>query len=156
MSAFFAGLFDAEGNVSLYNKSFRWACKNEKLIKIYLNFLKKLDMRPHYDGGCLVSYNKDIFYDKIYPYMKHNDKINLTKIMLTGKGILPKRHLRVLSQVYLVPQSTQQELSKALKENKMYSELRLLTQFGYINCKGYPMKFKITNKGLKTLEVRQL
>ena len=51
---------------------------------------------------------------------------------------------------------TQSEIAKALKENKIYSELQLLTKFGYINCKGYPMKFKITNKGLKTLEVLPL
>ena len=33
-SPFFAGLFDAEGNVSLYNRSLRFACKNELLVKI--------------------------------------------------------------------------------------------------------------------------
>ena len=60
--AFFAGLFDAEGNVSLYNKSFRWACKNKDLVKIYTQYLKKLGLYNKYDGCCLISYDKNLFY----------------------------------------------------------------------------------------------
>ena len=72
---FFAGLFDAEGNVSLYNKSLRWACKNEELIKIYSKYLKEIGLYDKYDGCCLISYNKETFYKKIFRYLKHSNKI---------------------------------------------------------------------------------
>ena len=67
---FFAGLFDAEGNVSLYNKSFRWACKNKELINLYSKQLKELNLYDSYDGNCLISHNKKEFYNIIFPYLK--------------------------------------------------------------------------------------
>lgn len=149
--AFFAGLFDAEGNVSLYNKSFRWACHDKEMIKIYSKFLKRLNLYDGYDGNCMISYNKREFYDKILPYMKHSDKINLTKLMITGKGNLPRKYISVLDKISNSSNLTAKEVAKALKETKVYSELRLLKDFGFITSTNYPNKYKITNKGNKTL-----
>ena len=42
-------------------------------------------------------------------------------------------------------------ISKALKKNKLYSELRILKDFQYIQSESYPNKFKLTNKGKKLI-----
>ena len=149
--AFFAGLFDAEGNVSLHNQSFRWACKNEKLINIYRKFLKKLDLYHNYDGHCIISYNKNIFYKMILPYMKHTDKINLVQLMCAGKGDLLHEHYKILDYLRDTPEKTTKEIAKALKKNKVYSELRILKDFGFVSYEGYPHVFRATPKGLKSI-----
>lgn len=150
---FFAGLFDAEGNVSLYNKSFRWACKNENLVKIYSKFLKELNLFDRYDGNCLVSYNMGDFYKKILPYMIHSEKINQIKLLCKGTGELNKEHLEILDFLRCYPNKTSKDIAKALKKKKVYSELRLLSQFGFICQNKYPYQYKINNKGLKSLGV---
>jgi hypothetical protein len=147
---FFAGLFDAEGNVSLYNKSFRWACKNERLIETYSHFLKKMNLFDRYDGNCLVSYNKSLFYTRILPYMKQKDKINLTKFMVKGFP-MPPEYKDIIKFIRKNPKMTSKDIAKALKKNKLYSELKLLNDFGFISVEGYPSKFEITSKGLKEL-----
>lgn len=147
---FFAGLFDAEGNVSIYNKSFRWACKNERLIDIYSRYLKKLKLFDRYDGGCLVSYNKEKFRKFILPYLKHKEKISLATFMLNGFPI-PKNYILILEYLKDNPRSLAKDIAKALKINKVYSELGILGNFGFIEYQDYPYKFKITNKGLKSL-----
>ena len=143
---FFAGLFDAEGNVSLYNKSFRWACKNEKRVKIYSKFLKKLGLYSSYDGGCLVTYNLKIFFEKIFPYLKHSKKIRLVSFLCGGKGEIPAELKRVLDHIYKFPLSTQKDIAKALKKRKVYSELGWLRKFGFILAESYPLRFKINNE----------
>jgi hypothetical protein len=147
---FLAGLFDAEGNVSLYNKSFRWACKNQELIQIYTRFLKELKLYSKYDGCCLISYNLKFFYKKILPFMKHSPKINKTRFLFNGE-CLPIEYFEILKYIKNNPNKTNKEISKALKKNKVYSELYMLTNFNFISFEGYPFKFKITNKGLKSL-----
>jgi len=143
---FFAGLFDAEGNVSLYNKSFRWACKNEKLINIYSKYLEKIRLYDKYDGGCLVSYNKKGFYKRIFPYLKHSEKIRLASFLCIGKGGLPKDHKIILDYIKKNPYKTAKEISKALKKNKIYSELSLLKEFNFIFHEGYPYKYKLNSE----------
>lgn len=144
---FFAGLFDAEGNVSLYNKSFRWACKNLDLMKIYSKYLTKLNLYDRYDGNCLVSYNRKDFYNRIFPYLKHNDKINLTKFLCKGTGEMPQNFKDILNFIKNNPLMCAKDISKALKKNKLYFELRILKDFQYIQSESYPNKFKLTNKG---------
>lgn len=150
-SPFFAGLFDAEGNVSLYNKSFRWACKSENLVDIYSKHLKQVNLYSNYDGGCLVSYNLEKFYDKILPYLKHDKKINLTLFLCKGEGKIPKVYLFILNYLKKCPEKTAKEISKALKKNKVYSELNILENFAFISRQSYPYKYKLTNKGLTIL-----
>jgi len=149
--AFFAGLFDAEGNVSLYNKSFRWACMNKGLVNIYSKFLKEIGLFNKYDGHCIISYDIKKFYNKIFPCLKHLDKINKTKFLFNGGGSLPKEFKDVLNCINVNPKKTAKELSKTLKKTKVYSELKLLNDFGFILNKGYPYRFEITSKGLKSL-----
>lgn len=149
--AFFAGLFDAEGNVSLYNKSFRWACKNSTFVGIYSEFLKQLNLYDRYDGSCLITYNIEGFNSKILPHLKHNKKINHTKFLYSGDGNLPDEHARVLNFIKKQPRKTARELAKALKKNKIYSELRLLSDFNFIERESYPYRFEITSKGIESL-----
>lgn len=150
-NAFFAGLFDAEGNVSLYNKSFRWACANKKLVEIYSKFLKGMSLYGRYDGSCLISYNKKEFYNKIYPYLKHPEKINSSLLLCTGSGKLLASHLKILDFIKRCPGKTAKEISKGLKRSKVYSELKLLGDFNFVYHEGYPYKFGVTKKGLKSL-----
>jgi hypothetical protein len=144
--AFLAGLFDAEGNVSLYNKSFRWACKDELLIKIYSSLLKELNLYAGYDGGCLITYNLSKFYEKIFPFMKHSDKIDKAIFLCTGTGKIPSTHSEILKYLRDNPSKRPKEIAKALKKTKVYSELRLLNNFGFVSHKGYPYKYKLTKK----------
>jgi hypothetical protein len=147
---FFAGLFDAEGNVSLYNKSFRFACKDKKRIQIYSKFLRKLELFERYDGNCLITYNKKNFYNKIFPYLKHQKKIDLTRFLVEGSP-LPQDYRGILRFIKTNPNLSSKDLAKALKKSKIYSELKLLNNFGFISAEGYPARWVITNKSLKEL-----
>lgn len=143
LKIFFSGLFDAEGNVSLYNKSFRWACKNEDLVKIYSKSLKILKLYDKYDGSCLISYNKEAFYNNILPCLNHPKKINHTLFLCKGEGEIPPDFKKILDYLEKNPLKTQKEIAKALKKSKVYSELRLLKDFNFILSKGYPLRFKL-------------
>lgn len=148
---FFAGLFDAEGNVSLYNKTFRFACKNQKLIDIYSKLLKEISLYGKYDGSCLISYNLDEFYNKIFPYMKHKEKKRAVSFLCRGKGKLSEDYSILLNYIKNNPHETANNIAKALKKSKVYSELGLLKKFGFISQNDYPHKYKINNKGIKSL-----
>jgi hypothetical protein len=147
---FFAGLFDAEGNVSLYNGSFRWACKNLPQVKIYSKILKELGFKNKYDGACIVSYDKKFFYNQIFPYIKHGNKINKTLLLCGEGGILLEEHRIVLNYINKFPESTAKQITKALKKKKVYSELRILKDLSLISGKGYPRRFGIIPEGLKS------
>lgn len=70
--------------------------------------------------------------------------------MVNGLPI-PKNYLQILKYIYFNPNSVAKSIAKALKKNKIYSELRLLNNFRFISTSDYPSKFKITPKGLKEL-----
>lgn len=142
---FFAGLFDAEGNVSLYNKSFRLACKNKEFVKIYQKFLKRMNLYDKYDGCCLITYNISVFMNYIFPYMKHSDKINKANFLFTGKEPIPKEYKQIIDFIKDNPEKTAKELSKALNKNKIYSELKLLSDFNFISHISYPYRYKVNN-----------
>ena len=149
--AFLAGLFDAEGNVSLYNKSLRWACKNQKLIKIYTKLMKDIGVFHRYDGGCLISYNLKILYSKMFPFLKHSEKVNLFNFLFKGEGTMPKEYLDILRLVTNFPNKSAIEISKALKKNKVYSELKMLRNFKYIRAREHPNKYEVTSQGRELL-----
>ena len=140
-NAFFAGLFDAEGNVSLCNKSFRWACCNKELIAIYKKILKEEGFKNKYDGSSIVCYDQDSFLKRIYPYLKHSDKINKTKLLCNIGGELLNEHKNILKYLRKYPNSSQKQIAKALKKNKVYSKLRILKDFNLIAEEGYPPKY---------------
>ena len=142
---FFAGLFDAEGNVSLYNKSFRLACKDQGFVKIYKNFLKRMNLFDKYDGCCLITYDINSFMNLIFPHMKHSDKINKANFLFTGKEPMPTEYTQIISFIRGHPEKTARELAKALNKNKIYSELKLLSDFGFISRIGYPNRYKVNN-----------
>jgi repressor of nif and glnA expression len=82
--------------------------------------------------------------------MKQRDKINLTKFMVNGFPI-PPGYKDIINLIRKTPKMTSKNIAKALKKNKLYSELKLLNDFGFISVEGYPSKFEITSKGLKEL-----
>lgn len=151
---FFAGLFDAEGNVSLEDSYFRWACKNEKLVKIYKKYLTEMSLFDRYDKCCLITKNKNIFFEKIYPYIKHPSKINRTKLVCLGEGFLEHRYKNILNYIRKNPGITQNDLAKCLKRAKVYAHLILLERLNYIERKNYPKMNFITLKGEKELNER--
>ncbi len=154
--SFFAGLFDAEGNVSLYNKSFRWACQNKELVAIYKKTLDREGLKNRYDGSSIVCYDKESFLRKIYPNLKHPEKINKTMLLCNIGGDLLEEHKEVLRYVENFPNSTQKQIAKALKANKVYSRLRILKDFDLVSKKGYPHRYVISKKGKNHQEKKKL
>lgn len=145
---FFAGLFDAEGNVSLEDKCFRWSSKNETNIRIFTKHLTEMELFDRFDGCNLVAYNKELFLEKILPFIKHPDKINAVNIVCFKQGVLPKRFLRILCLIKNNPGKTAKEIAKALKRVKVSSQLNVLEDNDYIYKKEYPNKMYITDKGV--------
>ena len=142
---FFAGLFDAEGNVFLEDSCFRWASKNSALIPIFREHLKRLDLFNRYDGCNLVAYNKKEFTNRILPYLIHPKKINNSNLVCLGKGRLEKRFIDILNTVKINPGITNKELAKVLKRKKSYAQIRFLEKLGYIYLKNYPKQIFIKN-----------
>ena len=153
--AFFAGLFDAEGNVSFYNRSFRWACKDKELVRIYSGYLKKLKLFDGYDGGNLLAYNREAF-ESIIPFMKHSLKRLHARFLVDGSGEIPNSLLELIVTVDNFPGISQKGLAKALKKSKVYSELKLLRNFGFVKISNYPYKYWITNKSRNYLRRKKL
>jgi len=141
LESFFAGLFDAEGNVSIYNRSFRIACKDAEKVKVYADYLNKMGFKTKYDGGCIVLYDLSLFYKKIYPFMKHPEKIRNTHFLCTGKGDMPLDFSQILIFVENNQNCTQKEIAKALKKTKVSQELKLLCDFEYLSHKDYPFRY---------------
>lgn len=141
LDSFFAGLFDAEGNVSLYNRSIRLACKDKEKVRIYTKFLEKEGFSIKYDGGCMVIYNLNLFFDKVYLYIIHSKRKKLLQFLCTGKGEMPITFQEVIDYIIKHPNCTQKEIAKALKKTKVFQELKLLCDFEYLCHKGYPFRY---------------
>lgn len=145
---FFAGLFDAEGNVSLEGGCFRWSCLNAEKVEIYKKHLSELELFKRYDGCNLVTYNKDGFMSKIFPYLKHPEKRNRAELISRNQGTLEPRLIALVKLVKDNEGITLKQSAKALKKGKLYALYKLLKNLGYINYKGYPIQMYTTNKGL--------
>jgi len=148
---FFAGLFDAEGNVFLEDRCLRWSCKTKKYLRVYQRHLKDLDLYHRYDGSNFVTYNLQTFLDAVYPFIKHKNKINDIRLLCNLNGKLKNRFLNILKEVYKKPCAKIKELAKGLKRAKLYSQIRFLEDTGYVYIKEYPKKVYLTEKGLKEL-----
>ena len=148
---FFAGLFDAEGNVSLEDKCFRWASKNERNIDIFKKHLKELCLFHRFDGSNLVTYNIEVFAKEILPFIKNPDKINDVNLICFKKGFLNKRFKETLKFIKNNSGKSAKVIAKALKRVKVFSQLRFLEDNNYIYKKDYPNKMYITNKGVASL-----
>lgn len=148
---FFAGLFDAEGNISLEDECFRWACKNKKEVEVYRKYLSNYKLFRRYDGSNLVTYNKKMFIELIFPYIKHKEKINRIKLIHLGEGHLDNRFINILNHINNNKYITNSELAKILNVKKIWSQTRFLEKFKYIKSKGYPKKLFITKRGLKEI-----
>jgi len=143
---FFAGLFDAEGNVFLEDSCFRWACKNETLIPIFKEYLNRLNLFNRYDGSNFVTYNKKDFSNNILPYLIHPKKINNSNLVCFRKGDLEKRFVDILKIIKENLGITNNELAKVLKRKKSYAQVRVLEKLGYIYSKNYPKQLFINTK----------
>lgn len=148
---FFAGLFDAEGNVFLEDRCLRWSSKNERNIKVFTKHLKSIGLFKRFDGSNLVTNNREAFFAKILPYLKHPNKINDTNLIMLKEGILNERFKRILKYVEGNPRKTANEIAKALKRVKVYSQLKFLEYLELIKAEDYPRKMFITNKGSEVL-----
>ena len=149
---FFAGLFDAEGNISLEDTCFRWSCKDEYLKQIFKIHLKRLDLFKRDDGVNLVTYNKNIFKDKILPYIIHPKKINNSNLIYYKKGKLERRFMDILEFILKNPGVTNKELAKALKKKKLYAQVKVLERLGYTHSKNYPKQIFINKQKLHKLQ----
>jgi len=149
---FFAGLFDAEGNVFWEDSCFRWSCKNKELTKIYIKQLKKLNLFNRFDGQNIVTNNLEEFKNNILPFIKHPDKLNKANLLCYNNGYLDSRFLNILKTVKERGGSTNKDLAKVLKRVKLYSQLKFLERFEYIKKEGYPHKNYITMRGLKEIQ----
>ena len=87
--AFYAGLFDAEGNVNNSKKgvSFRWSAMNQKFVETLMMWLKKDGFYPSYDGanikiGCRKETRAtefQLFAKLVMPHLVHPQKSMLRK-----------------------------------------------------------------------------
>jgi len=130
---------------------FRIACKNEKRIKVFKNLLIKLDLFRRYDGLNLITYNKKYFKSKIFPFLKHPDKVNRCNLLFNEEGYLENRFLNILNLIKYNNNLTYKMLSKNLKRIKVYSQVKFLENLDCVKIYGYPKMIKITNKGLNQL-----
>lgn len=144
----FAGLFDAEGNIFLEDRCFRWSCKNKTQVKIYQKYLSQMNLYKRYDGANLVSYNLKNFAGLIYPYIKHPTKINDFNLIYFNKGKLNERFMQILDLIYRKPGRANKELAKDLKRARVFSQLMFLEKTGYIKRTEYPKRAFITDKGM--------
>jgi len=147
---FFAGLFDAEGNVFLGDNCVRWACKHQGRVKIYKKYLGEMDLFHRYDGGNLVSYNIGSFSKYILPYIKHPKKMN-KMLLLQGQGVLEERFANILRLINNTPGLTQAEIAGLLNLKKVYSQIKFLNNYGYVEKKGYPEKVYLSKKGVEEI-----
>lgn len=148
---FFAGLFDAEGNVFLEDKCVRWSCKTKRLIKIYVKYLKELHLYDRYDGYNFVAYNLLNFLKLVYPFIKHKGKVNNINLLFNCNGELSNRFLIILTHIYNNPGEKVKDVAKALKRVKLYAQIRFLEDYNYVHSEGYPKTVYLTIKGLKEL-----
>ena len=148
---FFAGLFDAEGNIFLEDKCFRWSSKNERNIEIFKKHLKEMNLFHRFDGANLVTYNRELFAKDILPFIKHPARINDANLICFKRGILNKRFKEILEFIKNNPGESAKAIAKALKRAKISSQLLFLLDNNYIYRNEYPNKMYITNKGVASL-----
>ncbi len=148
---FFAGLFDAEGSVLLEDDCYRWSCLDMAKVEIYIKFLSRLDLFRRYDGCNIVGYNLKAFMEKIYPFLKHRQKLNRLSLLFYGTGELEERFKGLLEYIRDNPGKTTKEIAKALKRARRSQQIAFLRNLGYVSTEGYPMKMFISEKGLATI-----
>lgn len=148
---FLAGLFDADGNVLLEDRCFRWACKDARKVEIYKKYLKKYGLFRRYDGGNLVTNNVNIFSKLILPYLKHKEKINKTQLISTGEGHLDKRFKNMLFVINTNQNKSVSELGKIIGKKKLWAQIKFLEDCKYVKSLAYPKRVFITEKGLNEL-----
>ena len=151
INIFLAGLFDAEGNISLEDKNLRLSCKNKILLPKLIKIFKDLNLYRRYDGANIVSYDLDYFNTYILKYIKNEDKINRFNLIYYKKGYLEPRFLNTLEKINRTPGITRKELAKVLKRIKVHSQARFLEDLGYIKTMNYPISMYITPKGLESI-----
>ena len=104
---FFAGLFDAEGNIYIEDRCFRWACKNRKEIEIYKRHLSEFSLFDRYDGSNLTTKNIEAFSQLILPFIRQKKKINNANLVIYGKGEIDDRFKNILSTIEKYPGRTE-------------------------------------------------
>lgn len=148
---FFAGLFDAEGSVFFEDECFRWSCRNMKEVEIYRKYLNKFNLFGRYDGSNIVTNNKIKFSELILPYLRHEEKINRSRLICFDEGYIDDRFRNILRIIKNNEGITIMKLAKNLKKSKAYSQVGFLKKYKYIRTKDYPKRVYITMRGLKEI-----
>ncbi len=150
---FFAGLFDAEGNINLEDKCIKWACQDKKKVEVYKKHLSKENLFDRYDGSCLISINIKKFDKLIFPYIKHNQKKDDFNLLMKRKAKLNKRFKKMLRKISDMEGARTTEIAKALKRVKIYAQVRVLEELGYISKRDHPTRLYLTKKGQEELNI---
>lgn len=149
---FFAGLFDAEGNVLFEDECFRWACKNMEKIEVYKKHLKRLGLFNRYDGSSMITTNKTAFAKFILPHLKHPDKINRASLVCYDRGHLDKRFYNILYLVSKNQGETVANLATLAGKVKLWPQIHFLEKHNYLKARDYPKRMFLTSRGFRELE----
>jgi hypothetical protein len=98
-----------------------------------------------------VTNNSDAFSSLILPYMKNKEKINKTRLLCLGEGYLDERFRKILNTVKNNPNKEVSRLARIMGRKKLWSQIRFLERYKYVESKRYPKMIYISNKGLKEL-----
>jgi len=104
-----------------------------------------------YDGTCLICKDYKLFDKLVFPYLKQNNKINDFHLIMKREANLPLKFLNILKIVKKCNGQRITEISKALKRVKIYAQIGVLEDLGYVEKREYPKKVFITQKGLSLL-----
>jgi len=158
--AFFAGFFDAEGNVNKRDRNFRWSQKTPNKVAIIRELLEKENYHARYDGSnFIIGHKADIwkedlerFKDQVLPYLKHPEKKKEAQELLKGYYVMDsyKKIARIIHKNRWIDNK---EVSKKAHRKRCRVELTALTGAGFLvrtrKRVDESFKYAITKKGTR-------
>jgi len=161
--AFFAGFFDAEGNVNKLGKNLRFSQKSENKVEIIISLLNKEGYHTYYDGSNIcIAYHKEnrksdfnLFEKQILPFIKHIEKKKESSELLSGYLVRDcyKPIVKIISKN---PGIDNNGLFKITKRKRNQRQLTALTDANFVsrNRKKIDESFKyyVSEKGLKWIQ----
>lgn len=161
--AFYAGFFDAEGYVDKYHKllEFHQYIKNYHIVKPLLKHLKKDKFNVFYYNGKVIRMNNknnnfELFYKKIFPYLRHPDKISEIQDLISN-NLTKREYILFIYWISKNPNKTSKEIAKSFNQSYVHTLLKISALFKQgIICrkrKGRAFYYYITEKGEKMISV---
>lgn len=161
--AFLAGFFDAEGNINKLDKNLRFSQKTYLKVNSIIDVLNLEGYHTRYDGSnIIIAFKKDyktdldLFKKQILPFMKHSQKAEKVKELLSGFLVEP-RYRTILQIIKDEPYLIHNVIARKLGKVKCQGELVALYKAGFvirIGGVGESFKYDITEKGLMYLGER--